>query len=180
MEAQLREYRARKAQEQARQNQEGVWMRIWRKSDTSSQTTPLSADEVDGSQTARLPESDEREETWTKKTPAVNSLQENLPRNRFLRFIAQDTSLLTSVFLLKLILWLVLFALFLHLEFAAVFVIATFFYIIYATLETRRARAPGEPSAYSVFNPNCEQIDGTLTAEQFEQELKYGIGSTKK
>lgn len=29
----------------------------------------------------------------------------------------------------------------------------------------------GEVSAYSVFNPNCEAIDGTLKAEQFEREF---------
>ena len=29
-------------------------------------------------------------------------------------------------------------------------------------------------SAYSVFNPNCESIDGTLTAQQFEREIRHG------
>ena len=31
----------------------------------------------------------------------------------------------------------------------------------------------GELSAYSVFNPNCEQLEGTFTAEQFERELLH-------
>ena len=31
----------------------------------------------------------------------------------------------------------------------------------------------GEISAYSVFNPNCETIEGTFTAEQFERELLH-------
>lgn len=38
---------------------------------------------------------------------------------------------------------------------------------------TNEPKKKGEASAYSVFNPNCEQIDGTFTAEQFERELLY-------
>lgn len=37
----------------------------------------------------------------------------------------------------------------------------------------------GEMSAYSVFNKNCEAIKGTLTAEQFENEIKFGLGSLR-
>lgn len=37
------------------------------------------------------------------------------------------------------------------------------------------ARKPWEPSAYSVFNPGCESIDGTLKPEQFEKEIRYGF-----
>lgn len=40
-------------------------------------------------------------------------------------------------------------------------------------------RKPWEPSAYSVFNKNFEAIEGTLTAEQFEKELRYGPTSVK-
>lgn len=36
-----------------------------------------------------------------------------------------------------------------------------------------------EMSAYSVFNKNCESIDGTLKAEQFEREIRYGSGSVR-
>jgi hypothetical protein len=45
--------------------------------------------------------------------------------------------------------------------------------LVYFSTRTR-ARRPGELSAYSVFNPNCERINGTLTAEQFEREILYG------
>ena len=36
-------------------------------------------------------------------------------------------------------------------------------------------RKAGEASAYSVFNENCEAIDGTLTAQQFEREIRHGV-----
>ena len=32
-------------------------------------------------------------------------------------------------------------------------------------------RKAGEASAYSVFNENCEAIDGTMTAQHFERDL---------
>lgn len=34
-----------------------------------------------------------------------------------------------------------------------------------------RQRKKTELSAYSVFNPNCVRLEGTFTAEQFENEL---------
>jgi len=53
-------------------------------------------------------------------------------------------------------------------EFGAVFFIFSLFILIMLSLGTRNQ---GEPSAYSVFNPNCERLLGQLTAEQFESEL---------
>jgi len=63
-------------------------------------------------------------------------------------------------------------------EFGAVFFIFSCLVFIYCNMGEKKRR-PGEMSAYSVFNPNCEAIDGTLTAQQFENEIRHGIGSTK-
>jgi hypothetical protein len=53
--------------------------------------------------------------------------------------------------------------------------------IVFVFLCTRtRPRRAGEPSAYSVFNPNCQSIDGTLNAEQFEREIRYGPTSVHR
>ena len=41
-------------------------------------------------------------------------------------------------------------------------------------LKLKNFRKAGEASAYSVFNENCEAIDGTFTAQQFEQNLRRG------
>ncbi|TRZ17681.1 hypothetical protein HGM15179_009399 [Zosterops borbonicus] len=53
---------------------------------------------------------------------------------------------------------------------------------MYAGTRGPAERRPGELSAYSVFNPGCAAIAGTLTAEQLERELHYGpaAGSHKK
>ncbi|CAH1392727.1 unnamed protein product [Nezara viridula] len=36
-------------------------------------------------------------------------------------------------------------------------------------------RPRDEISAYSVFNRNCERIDGTFSAEEFEKQLRKGM-----
>ncbi|KAI9560659.1 hypothetical protein GHT06_011609 [Daphnia sinensis] len=75
---------------------------------------------------------------------------------------------------LKIILWVVLYLLCLELEFGALYVIVSAFYIIFTNFRNGQ-RKPWEPSAYSVFNPGCEAIDGTLKPEQFEREIRYGF-----
>uniref|UniRef100_A0A8C5MIK3 SAYSVFN motif domain containing 1 n=1 Tax=Leptobrachium leishanense TaxID=445787 RepID=A0A8C5MIK3_9ANUR len=77
------------------------------------------------------------------------------------------------VLLLKLLLWLVLLGLFVELEFGLAYFIISMFYWLYEGTRGPRDRKDGEKSAYSVFNPGCEAIEGTLTAEQFERELQY-------
>lgn len=58
-------------------------------------------------------------------------------------------------------------------EFGAVyFVISLLIFIYYNTRSGPKKK--GEISAYSVFNPDCQSIDGTLKAEQFEKEIMYG------
>ena len=79
---------------------------------------------------------------------------------------------------LKVLLWCLLFGFFVEIEFGVVFLIASAFYFIYATLKGSR-RKPWQLSAYSVFNKNCERIDGTLSAEQFDKELRFGPGSVR-
>ena len=77
---------------------------------------------------------------------------------------------------LKLLFWTLLWGFFIQIEFGTVFFIVSMFYWVYASMQAG-TRKPWEPSAYSVFNENCEAIEGTLNAEQFERELKYGAGA---
>jgi hypothetical protein len=67
-----------------------------------------------------------------------------------------------------------LFSFAIYLEFGAVYFIISGFVIIWANTRTGPKRR-GEASAYSVFNPDCEAIDGTLKPEQFEREIRYGF-----
>ena len=79
---------------------------------------------------------------------------------------------------LKALLWLTLFGFFVEVEFGVVFVLSSIFYFMYTSMR-RRKRKNSELSAYSVFNKNFERLEGTLTADQFERELRLGPGSIR-
>ncbi|KAB0392215.1 hypothetical protein E2I00_012634, partial [Balaenoptera physalus] len=83
----------------------------------------------------------------------------------------QDQSLLTNITFLKVLLWLVLLGLFVQLEFGLAYFVLSLFYWMYVGTRGPEEKTEGEKSAYSVFNPGCEAIQGTLTAEQLEREL---------
>lgn len=80
------------------------------------------------------------------------------------------------ILFLKVLFWILLWGFFIQIQFGTVFFIVSMFYWVYSSMQAG-TRKPWEPSAYSVFNENCEAIDGTLNAEQFERELKFGAGS---
>ncbi|XP_035777952.1 SAYSvFN domain-containing protein 1-like [Anopheles albimanus] len=83
---------------------------------------------------------------------------------------AKPRSLLTYLtYLVYLLFWVTLYAIAIELRFGVVFLMLSALFGIY--FNTRTKKAPGEISAYSVFNKNCEAIDGTLKAEQFEREI---------
>ncbi|XP_054255220.1 SAYSvFN domain-containing protein 1 [Indicator indicator] len=75
--------------------------------------------------------------------------------------------------LLKVLLWVVLLALFAELELGLPYFVLSLLYWMYASTRGPAERRRGELSAYSVFNPGCTAIAGTLTAEQLERELYY-------
>uniref|UniRef100_A0A915ISB1 SAYSvFN domain-containing protein n=1 Tax=Romanomermis culicivorax TaxID=13658 RepID=A0A915ISB1_ROMCU len=77
-------------------------------------------------------------------------------------------------FLLKLFLWLCLFTLAVYIQFGVVYCILTAFYLLWSNLADRKkSNNASQLSAYSVFNQNCQRLPGTLTAEQFENELMH-------
>ncbi|XP_016906768.1 uncharacterized protein LOC107994396 [Apis cerana] len=89
---------------------------------------------------------------------------------------SQCTILRIVTYLLYFLLWATLYIIAIEYEFGAIyFIVST---LIFICLNTRsRPKKPGELSAYSVFNPNCKAIEGTLDASQFEREIRYGIGN---
>ncbi|XP_028809079.1 SAYSvFN domain-containing protein 1 [Denticeps clupeoides] len=89
------------------------------------------------------------------------------------RWLGTERFAVANVTLLKALLWLVLLGLFSELHFGLPFFLLSLFYWLYEGLRGPDARRPGELSAYSVFNPDCRPILGTLTAEQLEGEMGY-------
>uniref|UniRef100_H2M6U5 SAYSVFN motif domain containing 1 n=1 Tax=Oryzias latipes TaxID=8090 RepID=H2M6U5_ORYLA len=106
--------------------------------------------------------------------PVSSSLQRRrdwLLESRLGRWLASRQLVLSNVTLLKVLLWLVLLGLFAELEFGLPFFVISLFYWIYEGLRSPDQRKPGELSAYSVFNPDCQPLLGSLTAEQLEGEM---------
>lgn len=89
------------------------------------------------------------------------------------RWLASRQLVISNLILLKVLLWLVLLGLFIELEFGLPFFIISLFYWLYEGLRSPAPRKPGELSAYSVFNPDCQPLLGSLTAEQLEGEMGY-------
>jgi len=133
----------------------------------------------------------EREKSSTKRNHIVLSFANCLSRIQFLvssasEYILQSRLLQFSTrqniqhpyvcFVLKLLLWLIVWAWFIGCGFGAVFFIVSLICFVWINTGTKQ-REPGLPSAYSVFNRNCERIDGTFTTEQFEKELRHGAFS---
>lgn len=78
-----------------------------------------------------------------------------------------------SILVLKVLIWLTLFGIFLRLEFGAVYFIFSLFYLIWTNLGRRRRRS-NELSAYSVFNRNFVKVQGTFSAEDYDRQLRRG------
>ncbi|XP_038667428.1 SAYSvFN domain-containing protein 1 [Scyliorhinus canicula] len=97
----------------------------------------------------------------------------SFPERSLVEPVESDHSIFTTVNVLKFLLWLVLLGLFIELEFGLVYFVLSMFYWIYVGTRDPGRKKKGEVSAYSVFNPGCEAIKGSLTAEQFERELQY-------
>lgn len=74
--------------------------------------------------------------------------------------------------------WLTCWAIAIEMKFGIVFLLLSALFGIYFNTRTGPKKR-NEISAYSVFNKNCESIDGTLKAEQFEREIRYGPGSVR-
>lgn len=66
--------------------------------------------------------------------------------------------------------WITLYIIAIELQFGIVFLMLSALIGIFLNTRTSPKRH-NEISAYSVFNKNCESIDGTLKAEQFEREM---------
>ena len=85
----------------------------------------------------------------------------------------QEFKIYLTKLMLKILLWIILFAIFIKLEFGVVYFVISLIVII--CLNTSNRKKKGKLSAYSVFNPNVERIQGTLTPEQIEKSLIGGL-----
>lgn len=71
-------------------------------------------------------------------------------------------------------LWLCIYVVFIKLQFGTVYLIISGIIGMYINTRTGPKKV-NEISAYSVFNKNCESIQGTLKGEQLEKEMGYKV-----
>jgi hypothetical protein len=81
----------------------------------------------------------------------------------------------TDVFL-RLMLYALLQALFIRLGFGVAFFAVAALYGMFATASEHQ-RHKGELSAYSVFNKDCRSIEGSLSPEDFEREMRWVVAT---
>ena len=79
----------------------------------------------------------------------------------------------TIIFVIKILIYILGQTIAFLLEFGAVFFSIAILVFICTNLRNRSKRK-GELSAYSVFNPNCEPIHGTVSAKDLENQLTFG------
>lgn len=116
----------------------------------------------------------------TAKQPEEHNLIDDEESQSQTHTIPQSTAnkLKIVYYVLWVTLWALLYILFIELQFGTVYLISSGLIAMY--LNTRTGpKQPDEVSAYSVFNDNCQSIDGTLKAEQFEREIRFGAGSVR-
>lgn len=81
-------------------------------------------------------------------------------------------------YLVYFLFWATCYAIAIQLKFGTVYFLFSALFGVY--FNTRTGPKPAnEISAYSVFNKDCHSIDGTLKAEQFEREIRYGPVSVR-
>ena len=78
-----------------------------------------------------------------------------------------------AIFVVKLLIYAVGQALACYIEFGAVFFSMSLLTLIWCSLDDRK-RSRNEMSAYSVFNDDCQAIEGSVTADQLQRQLMGG------
>ncbi|KAK5852755.1 hypothetical protein PBY51_006598 [Eleginops maclovinus] len=173
MEQKLADFRARRQAEHTLKKDEDIVKKG--ESAVMKSRDPTEADTAD--QTDSTTDSQHTEEVENIRASTQSSPKKDhsdwLLDSAFGRWLTSRQLVLTNLTLLKILLWLVLLGLFAELEFGLPFFVISLFYWLYEGLRSPAAREPGELSAYSVFNPDCQPLLGTLTAEQLEGEMGY-------
>jgi len=101
-----------------------------------------------------------------------NSKNDEIQQNDEIEDIKMDW----KIIVIKCLLWLTLFVIFIRLEFGAIYFIVSLLYFIWTSMSSHHRRRTNQLSAYSVFNKNFEKIQGTFSAEDYDRQLRHGGG----
>ncbi|XP_035000258.1 SAYSvFN domain-containing protein 1 [Hippoglossus stenolepis] len=175
MEQKLADFRARRQAVKSEEKPQAAGSQVMGQTETTStsSSTTTSATNTTSTTTATI----EKQKTQSNRAAADSShIQDRsdwLLDSGLGRWLTSRQGIISNLTLLKVLLWLVLLGLFVELEFGLAFFVISLFYWLYAGLRSPAPREPGEMSAYSVFNPDCQPLLGSLTAEQLEGEMGF-------
>ncbi|ODM95286.1 SAYSvFN domain-containing protein 1 [Orchesella cincta] len=126
---------------------------------------------------ALLPKwNDDEEEDDSQENEGADGGDDSVPSQNDEITTASDHSrkhLMYIVLFLRFLAWLLVYVGFVKIGFGAVYFAISLLIFIYWNTRKSRRRRKGEVSAYSVFNRDCQAIDGTLKAEHLEKQLLY-------
>ncbi|XP_068619134.1 SAYSvFN domain-containing protein 1 [Battus philenor] len=161
LEAQLKEYRARRRRQYLADNV----------NDKLENSEDMTMDQEKQEEEVVLLQNEEVQPT---RKILIQSEEDVLSEVRELDNATQESwTYFTVKWTIYFIIWLTIYIISLKLEFGAVYFVFSVLIGIY--LNTRTGpKKKGEVSAYSVFNENCTSIEGTLNAEQLVKEIMYG------
>lgn len=86
---------------------------------------------------------------------------------------AEASKLKYFIYIMWFCFWATCWMIAIELKFGMVFLLFSALFGIYFNTRTG-PKLKNEISAYSVFNKDCKSIKGSLNAEQFEREIRYG------
>ncbi|XP_076463522.1 uncharacterized protein LOC143295788 [Babylonia areolata] len=164
MEAKLAEYRAKKRKEQRQKDNLTLSQRIFglfRRTDSTDSNRKKDEDQM---AEPASPQQQSPDSPDTSGCDAEEEEEEFDPPPQKYRWL---------LLALKAALWCTVWLIFIELQFGAVFFTISALVFVYWNTRTGRRGKKASLSAYSVFNPNCERLQGTITAEQFEAELLH-------
>lgn len=111
---------------------------------------------------------DENDDVAAKKKDSLTDAQKDSKKFQYFLYV------------IYFLFWITCFAIAIELQFGTVYLLISALLGIYFNTRTGPKKKK-EISAYSVFNKNCEAIDGTIKPEQFEREMmgNYRASSAK-
>ncbi|EDV53720.1 SAYSvFN domain-containing protein 1 [Drosophila erecta] len=171
---QLRQYRAQKKRKETVDNFKDKLRRFWMLGTGANKDTTIEVQQVP----TKFEAISENSHDEVASSSEGELQPEEQPARSTDHHHRENNCLKYTLWMVYLLFWITLYVIAIKLSFGLVFLMFSALFGIYFNTRTEPKKR-NEMSAYSVFNKNCESIDGTLKAEQFEREIRYGSGSVR-
>ncbi|XP_034130068.1 SAYSvFN domain-containing protein 1 isoform X2 [Drosophila guanche] len=171
---QLKQYRLKKRRKETLESIKDKFHRFWMFGTGSSNDTKIDLQQP-SSNNSELFEENSHDESLSSSANELVEERNTVPKTQN---HTEGNVLKYTLWTVYLLFWITLYVIAIELKFGLVYLMFSALFGIYFNTRTG-PKKQNEISAYSVFNKNFESIDGTLKAEQFEREIRYGSGSVK-